>query len=226
MSRTFSSYSLKSGLLGDFSHEPFPTLLHGWRDEPLALQGGATHFGFVHSGRATLRCESGTFQLGPGMYFAAPGAAEIEGGAGIAISRLHYAGFFHLGGPVEDRGRLRYIDGCTDSLLIPPVMQGDACLNLLHLPPRTKQTQHTHPSIRVGLIIRGEGHCVTPEERIALTPGQVFAIRPEGLHSFHTEESELLVLAYHPDSDFGPTHENHPMVNRTIIAESGRGGTA
>ena len=25
------------------------------------------------------------------------------------------------------------------------------------------------------------------------------------------------VVAYHPDSDFGPTHEEHPMVNRTRI---------
>jgi hypothetical protein len=28
------------------------------------------------------------------------------------------------------------------------------------------------------------------------------------------------VIAYHPDSDFGPTHENHPMVNRTIVTNA------
>lgn len=28
--------------------------------------------------------------------------------------------YFHLGGPTEERGRLRYIDGCTDSLRIAP----------------------------------------------------------------------------------------------------------
>lgn len=25
------------------------------------------------------------------------------------------------------------------------------------------------------------------------------------------------VIAYHPDSDFGPQDEDHPMVNRTIV---------
>ncbi len=93
------------------------------------------------------------------------------------ISRLDYHGFFHLGGPVEEKGRLRYIDGCTDSLLIPPTLSGDACLNLLHLPPHTCQTPHTHPSLRVGLIIRGRGHCLTDEGRIPLDPGQAFVIR-------------------------------------------------
>lgn len=27
----------------------------------------------------------------------------------------------------------------------------------------------------------------------------------------------LKIVVYHPDSDFGPTDEAHPMVNRTII---------
>jgi hypothetical protein len=25
------------------------------------------------------------------------------------------------------------------------------------------------------------------------------------------------VIAYHPDSDFGPENETHPMVNRTLV---------
>jgi hypothetical protein len=27
----------------------------------------------------------------------------------------------------------------------------------------------------------------------------------------------MAVIAYHPDSDFGPTHEVRPMMNRTIV---------
>ncbi len=212
----FSSYSLLHGRLEDFSDSKFPTVLSAWAEQTLFLQATGTHFGFVYAGPAVLRCPCGTFSLASGMYFSVPGAVNIAQGTGIVISRLDYRGFFHLGGPVEERGRLRYIDGCTDSLLIPPVLNGDACLNLLHLPPHTHQTRHTHPSLRLGLIIRGRGQCVMPEECIPLRPGQVFAIRADGLHSFHTEDDELLVLAYHPDSDFGPTHENHPMVNRTV----------
>lgn len=62
-----------------------------------------------------------------------------------------------VGGPIEDRGRLRYIDGCTDTLLIPPWRRGEACLNLLHLPPGIEQTMHTHPSDRAGMTVRGAG---------------------------------------------------------------------
>ena len=37
------------------------------------------------------------------------------------------------------------------------MLLGDPCLNLLHIPPSTRQSAHTHPSIRVGLIVSG-GH--------------------------------------------------------------------
>jgi len=41
---------------------------------------------------------------------------------------------------------------------------------------------------------------------------------PSGcLHSFFTFDESMDVLAWHPDSDFGPTDENHPMKNRTYI---------
>ncbi|MSQ82944.1 MAG: hypothetical protein EXR77_08510 [Myxococcales bacterium] len=31
----------------------------------------------------------------------------------------------------------------------------------------------------------------------------------------------LDVLAWHPDSDFGPTDQTHPMVNRTLLSAQG-----
>jgi quercetin dioxygenase-like cupin family protein len=156
------------------------------------------------------------------MYFAVPGPLRLRGGRGLVVTAEQTRGFFHLGGPVEDAGRLRYIDGCTDSLLVPPVLLGDPCLNLLHIPPGTRQTAHTHPSIRIGLIVRGSGECVTPERRYPLRPGLAFVIAAGAMHSFHTDREPLLVIAYHPDSDFGPTHECHPMVNRTILPGGGR----
>jgi quercetin dioxygenase-like cupin family protein len=214
---SFTCYALGQGPLADLSDDPFPTTVSAWREAGLALEATGTHFGFVYSGQAILRCPSGTFVLQPGMYFAVPGTLNVCEGAGLIVSRLGYRGLFHLGGPVEDRGRLRYIDGCTDSLLIPPVVRGDPCLNLLHLPPHTRQTPHSHPSVRVGLVLRGEGLCLADGQQIPLAAGRAFVIRADGLHCFHTDGSELLVLAYHPDSDFGPTDEDHPMVNRTVV---------
>ena len=126
-------------------------------------------------------------------------------------------GLFQIGGPVEETGRLRYIDGCSDTLLIAPPMLGDPCLNLLHIPPGTHQTEHTHPSLRVGIVVDGAGVCRTPDGETPLTPGLVFAIRTDGRHSFHTEDTALRIVAWHPDSDFGPTHAQHPMLNRTLV---------
>jgi hypothetical protein len=46
----------------------------------------------------------------------------------------------------------------------------------------------------------------------------MFCIHAEGHHKFQTPYGEdMRVLAYHPDSDFGPTHQNHPMLNRTMV---------
>ena len=215
--RAFSSHPLTHGPLADLRRGEFPTVVAGWIDRPLSLEADGTHFAFVLEGPAELRCESGLFNLSDSMYFSVPGPMVIRGGRGVVITCPAHRAFFHLGGPVEPHGRLRYIDGCSDSLLVPPVRRGDPCLNLLHLPPGTRQTPHVHPSLRVGLIVRGRGRCVTDEGGVALEPGLAFVIEAGGRHCFHTDGDELLVLAYHPDSDFGPTDEDHPMINRTLV---------
>jgi len=196
----------------------FPSQFSTWNNRTLHLDALGTHFGYVHSGCATLSWQHGSFNLIAGMYFSVPGKATIVGdGNGFAAKRNDYMGFFQIGGPTEAQGRLRYIDGCSDSLLISPVTMGDPCLNLLHLPPRTTQTEHVHPSCRLGMIVGGEGVCRTPQSDTQLAVGDVFSIPPNALHSFHTTSNTLQVIAWHPDSDFGPTNADHPMINRTII---------
>jgi len=218
ISPSFTSLSLVHGLLEDMSADAFPTVLSAWSDESLALQQNATHFGYVYDGKPIIEIACGAFHLAPGMYFSVPGEGVIRGpGRGIVVSRVDYNGFFHIGGPTEELGRLKYIDGCTDSLLIPPILLGDPCLNLLHFPPGVIQTQHTHPSVRVGLVTRGRGECETPVATFPLIPGTAFVIPAGGIHGFRTNQSSMTVIAYHPDSDFGPTHDVHPMINRTIV---------
>ena len=213
----FEAAAISPALRRDALDPLFPTELRCWTDDTVELPKTATTFCFVFSGTASLECASGTFSLRPGMYAAVPGRAVIRGGTGIAVSRLEQRGLFQLGGPIESTGRLRYIDGCTDTLLIAPPVRGDACLNLLHIPPGTEQTRHTHPSVRVGMIVSGSGICRTPQADHPLEAGTVFVIPPGGEHSFHTQNDALRVIAYHPDSDCGPDHHDHPMVNRTIV---------
>jgi len=66
-----------------------------------------------------------------------------------------------FGGPLEATGRLRYVDGCSDTLLVCPPRLGEPCLNHLHIPPHTQQSEHFHPSLRIGVIARGAGVCHT-----------------------------------------------------------------
>ena len=157
------------------------------------------------------------FSLGVGCYAQVPGGALVRGGAGLIIYSPEYIGLAQAGGPVEASGRLNYIDGCSDSLLVCPAQLGEPCLNLLHLPPGIHQSAHTHPSERIGIILRGSGVCRTAAGDTLLQAGMFWFIPPEFVHSFHTYGDALDVLAWHPDSDFGPSHDAHPMINRTIV---------
>lgn len=227
--QAFTSIPLKNGLLVDLSDDLHPTKVFGWGPghESLCLDSGATHYGFVCKGNAEIevslpdgRCFRA--DLVSDMYFASPYSMTIHGGQGVVISRLDYSGFFTFGGPIEKVGRLRYIDGCSDSLLISPVVKGDPCLNLLHFPKSVQQTSHTHPSIRVGIIARGRGKCVAElqdavNSSFPLEAGTLFLIPAGAKHGFFTDDSEMDVIAYHPDSDTGPDHDDHPMVNRTMV---------
>lgn len=216
--KEFSLYKLKTGCLSERCDEQFPTALYAWDTNALTLPASGTHFGFVQRGTALLSCEMGEFTLREKMYFCVPDSFQIKGGAGLVITRLNFKGLFSIGGAIETRGRLRYIDGCTDTLLIPPPLLGDPCLNALYFPPNINQTPHTHPSVRAGIVAKGAGECALRNETFPLNEGDAFVIAPETLHSFNTYDSEMVVIAYHPDSDFGATHENHPMINRTIVS--------
>lgn len=215
----FLPYQFQNGLLASFLADDFPAQLHAWDNQPLLLENKkGSYFAYVYEGLAKIRTSSGYFELQAGMYFTTTQTLQIEGeGKAIVIEQLDRKSLFQLGGPVEKLGRLQYIDGCTDSLLIAPVMKGDPCLNLLHIPAGTFQTQHTHPSFRIGMIISGTGECITPSATYELHAGLIFCIPKDAQHSFKTTTEDLRVIAYHPDSDFGPTHEEHPMINRTII---------
>lgn len=208
---------LTDGLLANLARDPYPSTVHGWNERELQLDYAATHFGIVLDGTATIRTSDRNYEVGQHQYFAVPGPCSIVGGRGLVCSRSAWRGFFCLGGPAERNGRLRYIDGCSDSLLISPVLKGDPCLNLLRIPRGIDQTAHTHPSHRIGLIVAGHGLCRTNGETLELRAGCFFVLPADCLHSFHTPDDELRIIVYHPDSDFGPSDDNHPMLNRTIV---------
>ena len=210
----FTPLAIRSGLLLDLGD----IQVWGWMEKPLTLPPGATAFGMVTTGQTQLRdAETRVFDLNAGMFFVLPDGGVARGGSGLVIAWAGYQGLRQIGGPLEAAGRLRYIDGCSDTLLVCPPRLGDPCLNHLHIPPRTDQTPHTHPSMRIGVILRGTGECRTPDGSYPLEPGMGWYIPTGCLHSFFTQDEALDVIAWHPDSDFGPRDDDHPMINRTQI---------
>ena len=210
----FTPLAIRSGLLLDLGD----IQVWGWMEKPLTLPPGATAFGMVTTGQTQLRdAETRVFDLSAGMFFVLPDGGVARGGSGLVIVWAGYRGLRQIGGPLEATGRLRYIDGCSDTLLVCPPRLGDPCLNHLHIPPRTDQTPHTHPSMRIGVILRGTGECRTPDGSYPLKPGMGWYIPTGCLHSFFTQNEALDVIAWHPDSDFGPRDDDHPMINRTQI---------
>lgn len=198
-------------------------------------------FGYVLRGRvSSLNQAAG---VGQGQFFVTRSGAEILLTPGSRLMLIQQEGYRAIpltGGPIEEAGRLRYIDGCSDTMLVGPLLKGGPCLNHLHVPPGIDQTFHTHPSIRVGCVAYGEGAVRTPlcewpvEEdgsfdlklgepgavalaKSVLSPGMIWVIPRHGIHGFMTEESALGVIPYHPDTDQGPDHEHHPMKSRTLV---------
>ncbi|MBX7139159.1 MAG: AraC family ligand binding domain-containing protein [Oligoflexia bacterium] len=176
-----------------------------------------TSFGYVGKGGVELRTPQGKFNLREGMYFGAPSQFSLHGTAGILFTKKGFTGVLTIAGPVEELGRLKYIDGCSDSVLIQPLVKGDPCFNFLSLPQGIDQTAHTHPTVRLGQIISGEGYCETSSGQFPLRPGVSFVLPPDEIHSFHTPASSLRLVVFHPDTDTGPSHDDHPMLNRTIV---------
>ena len=75
----------------------------------------------------------------------------------------------------------------------------------------------------MGVVIRGEGEAFQEKKnhndgwKKPLKKGCMFMLVEQELQSFMTSDNYMDIIAFHPDSDTGPTDENHSMINRTFI---------
>ena len=215
------------GLLHDGQDACIRSLVYGWdtrsrsAEMRVMVPAQGAVWGFVAQGTVRVSSTGGhprTVQ--EAEFFVTASGAELilpPGAQLLAVQQIGFRAIPMVGGPIEARGRLRYIDGCSDSLLVSPPVAGNPCLNHLHFPPEITQTQHVHPSMRVGMIARGGGCCLTPRGVLSLHRGLIFVIPARTIHGFQTFTEPMDVIAYHPDSDHGPRDEDHPMINRTLV---------
>lgn len=182
-------------------------------------------FGFSY-GHGSITTRRGTVDLSPGQYFSifVDDSCQPKFHSDDKLLLVCCLGFKCQDsfGWIEKQGRLSYIDGCTDSLLIYPPRLGDPSMNLLHFPPGIDQTRHLHPSIRIGCVVSGEGYSDVWEDGKVQTnrlrTGDHFCLNENELHRFRTDvDHSMTVIAWHPDGDWGPTDQNHAMLNRTYI---------
>ena len=202
----------------DYRQASHPCLVQTCNGGTQMLDNEGTHFVVVHHGELTVVRPDGVATLRAGCFGTFPGEITLAGSAQyLVVSSLGYRGMALIGGPIEQHGRLRYVDNCTNTILLPPPVKGEPCLNFLRLPRHTAQTPHTHPSLRVGMVVSGVGICETQAGDLPMRSGTIFIIEPEAVHSFQSCDDDMRIVIYHPDSDSGPTHEDHTMLNRTFI---------
>lgn len=184
----------------------------------------STVYGYIFDGEVTF--PSGNVAVA-GQYFcfwAGKGESLRTTGDTVIFTRMGFKGQNVIGGPIEESGRLVYIDSCSDSLLVYPPRLGDPSLNLLYFPPGVNQSFHIHPSIRLGVVAKGNGIAwvKTPSNMhkcIELKEGMMFCIEEREIHRFSTDSEPMTVIAFHPDGDWGPTDHNHTMLNRTYLSK-------
>lgn len=203
----------------DASSAMYPTTLsthaQGMTSYP---ESTSSYYGVVIDGVVeVVRPNLPPLSLTKGMYFALPGPFDLKGTADVVIiRRIGYRSLATFGGPVEEKGRLTYIDNCSTSIIIPPARVGDPVFNILVFPPNTEQTMHIHPTLRMGVVLQGHGHCITPKNPpMPLETKTVFYLEENQAHCFYSKDEKLVIIAFHPDSDVGPSDENHPMLSRT-----------
>jgi hypothetical protein len=208
----------------DASETMYPARLQAHRHGCSFSRPTSTTYGYVVSGHARISASIFDVTGRAGTYFAIPGDFEIDvDGQVVTIERMGFRGVAQAGA-IERRGRLTYIDGCSDTVLVAPPRLGDPVLNHLHFPAGIVQTVHCHPSIRLGVVARGSGTAFGPSARggweSPLAPGAVFLLPSQVRHAFRTDAGEAMdIIAFHPDSDWGPTDDNHPMLNRTYAKD-------
>lgn len=119
-----------------------------------------------------------------------------------------------------DIGNLSYMDGGTNTTAITPPRLGDPVVNYVHFPKYMYQTLHTHPSHRIGLILKGNGKIELNDKKFHdIVEGEAFFMRRNELHNFITEDEDVILFVFAPDSGDGPTDEINPLKVRTYIGQ-------
>lgn len=156
--------------------------------------------------------------------FAVNNHFTVKCGSGTAVvveyMGLHLLESRYFVQEVLDMGNLSYMDGGTNTTAVNPGRLGDPVINYVHFPAGMEQTLHTHPSHRVGMVLKGHGKIELDDGEFPLKTGDVFFMQRNVLHNFKCPYDENVVLfVFAPDSGTGPTDEVNPLKIRTYVGQ-------
>ena len=144
------------GVIFDCAVDFLPSRMHGFDDEAACAfsETTSTYFGYIYRGPVTLHVPGcAPTELGEQQHFCATGPLRLTGeGAAVIFEKVGFRAPTSVGGPLEQTGRIVYIDGCSTSLLTFPQRQGDPVMNVLWFPENVCQTMHIHPTVRLAMV--------------------------------------------------------------------------
>jgi quercetin dioxygenase-like cupin family protein len=156
--------------------------------------------------------------------FAVNNHFTIKCGAGSAVI-IKYLGLHLLESRYYvqndlDMGNLSYMDGGTNTTAVNPGRLGDPVINYVHFPAGMYQTLHTHPSHRIGMVLKGNGQIeLDNNEMFDIRKGECFYMQRNELHNFITNSEPVVLFVFAPDSGTGPTDEVNPLKIRTYVGQ-------
>lgn len=152
------------------------------------------------------------FEIDPGLH----GTAVVIEFPGLSMNEDRIYIPDSLG-----EGNLSYMDGGTNTTAINPGRLGDPVINYVHFPAKMYQTLHTHPSQRIGFVLRGNGRILLKDdEEFKLHTGHCFFMQRNELHNFVCDDEDVVLFVWAPDSGTGPTDEINPLKVRTYVKQT------
>lgn len=201
----------------EFSDERHKVRFRHWKNSILTLPANHTHFGFSIAGSLAIDTPTLTARLPSGGFFRIQGEGTIEGTDGFAISMPGKKGFTQISGPYANVELIEYLPGGRQNCLIWPAAINLPSLNTLYLSSDKIQESHSHDSMRINVVISGSATCITNEETLKISEGDVIVIHANENHRFQTQSHSLKFVAFHPDSHrLIFSAEQNPMILKTF----------
>jgi hypothetical protein len=208
---------IKSKFLIDKMETMYPSLAHYADVNELGdlgylyTQALSTTYGYVLEGEANFEGEE---SITAGKYFCRWTKEQTRinyTGKLVLFIRVGFKGQNLIGGPVEESGRLSYIDGSSDTILVYPPRIGDPIFSVVYFPKNTEQTFQMHSSVRMGAIISGGGYICfdeAEENNVSLTLGDMICFEQNERHRIKTTGNILQMIVYNPQGNWGPQDHN------------------